>query len=252
MTDSGVDSEPSPSSPDSDGPRSGSPSLMMTLLRRSSVSPPAACAVLRRREPPATSALLTNWRTADMADRTADEEEEKITLYRSEEECGDGETVVTTTPISPVMATVVEMKGRHNQPSGEEEESPADAEEDKMETVEALLSLSDSSRSPLASPEKQHSLATTLPDTGSLALTLPDTGSLATTLPDTGSLATTLPDTGSLATTLPDTGSLATTLPDTGSLATTLPDTGSLATTVPDTGSLATTLLDTGSLVTTH
>jgi hypothetical protein len=122
MTDSGVDSEPSPSSPDSDA-RSASPRLMtllrrsaspsgMTLLRRSA-SPsgmtllrrsasPAACAVIRRSEPAAATAILLNtWCAADGSaaaaatsateedddDDEEEEEEEKITLYRSEEDC---------------------------------------------------------------------------------------------------------------------------------------------------------------------
>jgi hypothetical protein len=123
MTDSGVDSEPSPSSPDSDA-RSASPRLIsllrrsaspsgMTLLRRSaspsgmtllrrSASPAAACAVIRRNEPAATAILLNTWRAADGSEAAAaaatsateeddddeeEEEEEKITLYRSEEDC---------------------------------------------------------------------------------------------------------------------------------------------------------------------
>jgi hypothetical protein len=105
MTDSGVDSEPSPSSPDSDA-RSASPRLMtllrrsaspsgMTLLRRSaspsgmtllrrSASPsgmtllrrsasPAACAVIRRSEPAAatTAILLNTWRSAEVSSAAA-------------------------------------------------------------------------------------------------------------------------------------------------------------------------------------
>jgi hypothetical protein len=194
MTDSGVDSEPSPSSPDSDA-RSASPRLMtllrrsaspsgMTLLRRSA-SPsgmtllrrsasPAACAVIRRNEP-AAAILLNTWRAADGSaaaaatsateeddDDEEEEEEEKITLYRSEEDCEHPPSSILRLE-SPTSSTV-RLENPSSAPSVSLENpsssscSPLESletVEEKMETVEALLSLSDSSRSPLASPEKQ-------------------------------------------------------------------------------------------------
>jgi hypothetical protein len=199
MTDSGVDSEPSPSSPDSDA-RSASPRLIsllrrsaspsgMTLLRRSA-SPsgmtllrrsasPAACAVIRRSEPTAaaTAAILLNtWHSADGSaaaatsateeddDDEEEEEEEKITLYRSEEDCEHPSSILrlesaTSSTVrleNPSSAPSVSLEN----PSSSSSSSCSQLEsletvEEKMETVEALLSLSDSSRSPLASPEKQ-------------------------------------------------------------------------------------------------
>jgi hypothetical protein len=201
MTDSGVDSEPSPSSPDSDA-RSASPRLIsllrrsaspsgMTLLRRSaspsgmtllrrSASPAAACAVIRRNEPAAAAILLNTWRSAEGSaaaaaaatsateeddDDEEEDEEEKITLYRSEEDCEhppssilrlESSTSSTVRLENPSSAPSVSLEN----PSSSSSSSCSQLEsletvEEKMETVEALLSLSDSSRSPLASPEKQ-------------------------------------------------------------------------------------------------
>jgi hypothetical protein len=200
MTDSGVDSEPSPSSPDSDA-RSASPRLIsllrrsaspsgMTLLRRSA-SPsgmtllrrsasPAACAVIRRSEPAAaaTAILLNTWRAADGSaaaaaatsateeddDDEEEEEEEKITLYRSEEDCEHPSSSIlrlesaTSSNVrleNPSSAPSVSLENPSSSSSSCSQLESLETVEEKMETVEALLSLSDSSRSPLASPEKQ-------------------------------------------------------------------------------------------------
>jgi hypothetical protein len=186
MTDSGVDSEPSPSSPDSDA-RSASPRLMtllrrsaspsgMTLLRRS--ASPAACAVIRRSEP-AAAILLNTWHSAEGSaaaaaaatsateeddDDEEEEEEEKITLYRSEEDCEhppssilrlESATSSTVRLENPSSAPSVSLENPSSSSSSCSQLESLETVEEKMETVEALLSLSDSSRSPLASPEKQ-------------------------------------------------------------------------------------------------
>ena len=113
MTDSGVDSELSPSSPDS-------------ITESSSINLPSLTSITSITSLPSTPSMViqTPANNSQTVARSAEELVAKMEEEDEEEECEDKIA-------------------------------------DKMETVEALLSLSDASRSPVGSPEKP--LITILP-----------------------------------------------------------------------------------------